>query len=360
MADHIELTYSELTSVISKISLINSNYLDTAYRQLKESTDLGSSLIQAGWKFAKKEEIFSTVKNAIEKIQKTETRNNNLIGVLNQIQSDYENDASVTAGGQISSWMKTALKAIGIGCASIASPVIATTVFTVWAGKKIVPAVSGVIQTTLPKISSAAKNLITTGVTTFPFISSGGSSDQNANNNNQPAQSASGGVSAAVGAAAADMSASATAATGTAAESTTDPTIMTDQQYEALSNALARYAGTPYLYGGDSINGIDCSGLVRQVFKESGINANLSHRAATMYTECTPVTSFKTDSVDLSSLRKGDLVFYGNGGAENIKHVGIYVGDGMVTSALNKKYDITTQKITFTNYTDIYVARATG
>ena len=79
-----------------------------------------------------------------------------------------------------------------------------------------------------------------------------------------------------------------------------------------------QYLGVPYVWGGTSPSGFDCSGLVYYVFRQHGITLNRT--AATQYQHGTYVAK--------SNLRPGDLVFFQNTYKEGISHVGIYVGDG--------------------------------
>jgi peptidoglycan DL-endopeptidase CwlO len=74
-----------------------------------------------------------------------------------------------------------------------------------------------------------------------------------------------------------------------------------------------QYLGTPYIYGGASPSGFDCSGFVMYVYAQVGVS--LPHNAAAQYGSGTPV--------DRSQLQPGDLVFF-NG----LGHNGIYVGGG--------------------------------
>ncbi|MBQ0038437.1 MAG: C40 family peptidase [Clostridiales bacterium] len=77
------------------------------------------------------------------------------------------------------------------------------------------------------------------------------------------------------------------------------------------------YLGTPYVFGGTSYSGIDCSGFTMQVFAHFGIY--MSHGVTE---QCT-----SHPSVSRGDLQPGDLVSFGDGG-DAYAHVGIYVGDG--------------------------------
>ena len=72
-----------------------------------------------------------------------------------------------------------------------------------------------------------------------------------------------------------------------------------------------QYLGTPYVWGGASPSGFDCSGFTMYVYAQVGVS--LPHYAAAQYGMGTPVSR--------SSLAPGDLVFF-NG----LSHVGIYIG----------------------------------
>lgn len=86
-----------------------------------------------------------------------------------------------------------------------------------------------------------------------------------------------------------------------------------------------KFLGTPYVWGGTSPSGFDCSGLVQYVFGQNGIKMpRLSWDQAS--------TGQRTE--DFSALQPGDLVAAHtdnqNAGAT---HIGIYVGNGMVIQA---------------------------
>ena len=90
-----------------------------------------------------------------------------------------------------------------------------------------------------------------------------------------------------------------------------------------LRNAVVDYAytflGVPYVYGGASRSGTDCSGLTMQVYGYYGIS--LSHGSNPQYYQCEPVSR--------SALQPGDMVFF----YSDIGHVGVYVGGGQFIHA---------------------------
>lgn len=87
-------------------------------------------------------------------------------------------------------------------------------------------------------------------------------------------------------------------------------------------NALAML-DTPYVYGGNSPTGVDCSSFVLRVFQPLGVN--LPRTSAQQARVGQPVAR--------ASLRGGDLVFFDTVGRGNVTHVGIYLGDDQFVNA---------------------------
>ena len=82
-----------------------------------------------------------------------------------------------------------------------------------------------------------------------------------------------------------------------------------------------RYFGVPYVWGGASPSGFDCSGLTMYCYAQIGIR--MWHGATDQQRQSTPLA--------LGDLRPGDLVFFGN--ASYSHHVAIYAGGGSVIEA---------------------------
>lgn len=81
--------------------------------------------------------------------------------------------------------------------------------------------------------------------------------------------------------------------------------------------------GVPYVFGGTSPSGFDCSGFVQYVFGKQGIY--LPRNSASQYNYGT--------HIPYNSLRAGDLVFFSFNGSGTISHVGIYIGGGQFINA---------------------------
>jgi len=100
-----------------------------------------------------------------------------------------------------------------------------------------------------------------------------------------------------------------------------DPTA--DGAVVAALAFAARHLGTPYLWGGSGPGGFDCSGLSSAAYAAAGVA--LPRVAQAQFASGPPVP-------DGTSVRPGDLVFFGSG-PSGVDHVGIYVGAGLMVDA---------------------------
>ncbi|NIA30586.1 MAG: NlpC/P60 family protein [Actinobacteria bacterium] len=99
---------------------------------------------------------------------------------------------------------------------------------------------------------------------------------------------------------------------------------LSEKSYEKFRKEVQRFWGAPYVWGGASPKGTDCSGLVKTIYSRA-LNMNLPHSTRLLYKKGKPV------SVD--ELEMGDLVFFGDGRSLTPTHVGIFIADGMFLHA---------------------------
>ena len=93
--------------------------------------------------------------------------------------------------------------------------------------------------------------------------------------------------------------------------------------------AACEWIGVPYLYGGNTRSGVDCSGLVCMAF-ESGAGVKLPRTSSEQAQWCR--------EVERSNLRPADLVFFtSTKGGTRINHVAIYLGDGRIVHSTSSR-----------------------
>lgn len=100
------------------------------------------------------------------------------------------------------------------------------------------------------------------------------------------------------------------------------PTANATETGNAIANKALLYQGIPYVWGGETTSGFDCSGLVKYVCNKLGINVHRTSREQFAYDGV---------FVEKSQLIPGDLLFFQDNGV--IHHVGIYIGDGKMVHA---------------------------
>lgn len=102
-----------------------------------------------------------------------------------------------------------------------------------------------------------------------------------------------------------------------------------------IISTAKKYLGVPYVWGGSTPNGFDCSGFIQYVFKQHGISLPRT------------VSQMWNYGKSVSSLQVGDLVFFNTSGS-GVSHAGIYMGNnqfihagsstGVTISSLNNSY----------------------
>ena len=106
-----------------------------------------------------------------------------------------------------------------------------------------------------------------------------------------------------------------------------------------IAYALAQL-GKPYLWGGVGPSAFDCSGLTMMAWAQAGVT--LLHYTGDQINDGTPVASY-------AEISPGDLVLVpgSDGTVANPGHVGLYIGDGLVESAVDVRYGVIVQPYSY-------------
>jgi hypothetical protein len=95
---------------------------------------------------------------------------------------------------------------------------------------------------------------------------------------------------------------------------------------ESIGGSALAFMGVPYLWGGTSAKGFDCSGFTKTVYRMNGLELDRDANQQALQGDDIP------GGTEWMNLRKGDLLFFGNKAAgstpERITHVGIYLSNG--------------------------------
>ena len=100
----------------------------------------------------------------------------------------------------------------------------------------------------------------------------------------------------------------------------------TSNSFDSLSSYGAKFLGVPYVWGGSTPSGFDCSGFTSYVYKH-GAGKTIPRTSAAQYTAAKKISK--------SQLKKGDLVFFNTSG-RGVSHVSIYAGNNKLIHAAGK------------------------
>jgi cell wall-associated NlpC family hydrolase len=112
----------------------------------------------------------------------------------------------------------------------------------------------------------------------------------------------------------------------------------------ALITTAQKYMGVPYVWGGETPAGFDCSGFTQYVMKQNGIA--IPRTAAEQYAAGTPVAK--------ANLQVGDLVFFTTY-KPGASHVGFYMGGGKFIHASSGAKEVTVSNLDAAYYTQHYI-----
>lgn len=113
---------------------------------------------------------------------------------------------------------------------------------------------------------------------------------------------------------------------------------------QSIVDTAMQYLGVPYVWGGTSSSGFDCSGLVYYVYKEHGYSINRT--AASIYQNGT--------YVEKENLQVGDAICFSTS-SSSIGHVGIYIGDNQFIHASSGAGKVVISGLDESYYTRNYV-----
>ena len=124
---------------------------------------------------------------------------------------------------------------------------------------------------------------------------------------------------------------------------------------DGLERTARSMMGVPYLWGGTSVKGVDCSGMVKTAYFANGV---ILARDASQQA----LTGEKIASEAWRDCRKGDLLFFGNAQTGRVTHVAMYLGDGKFIHASGrvKVNSIDPQAEDFVGYPCLSISRIVG
>lgn len=116
---------------------------------------------------------------------------------------------------------------------------------------------------------------------------------------------------------------------------------------QQVADYALQFRGYPYVYGGASPSGFDCSGFTQYVYKHFGYSIN---RTASAQMDNGKVVS------KISDLKPGDLVFFKKSGSTTrASHVGVYIGNNKFVHASTPEVGVIVSKMSDAYYTSGFV-----
>ena len=125
---------------------------------------------------------------------------------------------------------------------------------------------------------------------------------------------------------------------------TTNPSLEGTALYDMVLQMAQSLKGIPYVFGGNTPAGFDCSGFINYVYSKAGLT--ITRKSSADY--------FFSDTSKVAEPVPGDLVFFKNTYMAGISHMGIYVGNGEFIHAGSKGIELS--KLSYTYWKERFVA----
>ena len=121
--------------------------------------------------------------------------------------------------------------------------------------------------------------------------------------------------------------------------------VISNGKEQTISKVAYSLLGSPYVYGGTSPSGFDCSGFVQYVYSRADIK--VSRSASTQL--------YDGYEVSYSNIRVGDIIVWGYA-RDSVTHTAIYVGNGKMIHAATPKDGVIINKVAgWGNYSGVHI-----
>jgi cell wall-associated NlpC family hydrolase len=118
-----------------------------------------------------------------------------------------------------------------------------------------------------------------------------------------------------------------------------------DPLMEKVETFIEEWWNVPYVYGGTTKRGIDCSAFTQRFYREI-FNKKIPRTARSQYRAMKPV--------EKDSIQTGDLVFFSSKLSPSGWHVGVYLQNDSFVHAANRKEDIKISNLSEPSYQKSY------
>ena len=114
---------------------------------------------------------------------------------------------------------------------------------------------------------------------------------------------------------------------------------LSERQGTIISEAFT-YMGVPYVWGGESRSGLDCSAFLMNIYRKAGTNLpRVSHEQAQV-----------GKMVNWEDLQPGDRLYFAMKGERQVNHCGLYLGNGYFIHASSNHHEVAIDPLRKSNY----------